>query len=301
MANDYFNLTTPLSEHTLARGKQINDIFTAVQAGFALLPAAGGFTNNLAGFYADDSVAANTILLTPSPILGSYVQGAMVRWKQKIANTGPCVMNISSLGNVSFVRNDGTALKNGDLPINSTPVAIFSGTVFFLISSSAIDVTAAAGYAAAASASATAAAASASAALAAQLATVGLVSAHAALTATHGVAGAIVGTSDAQALTNKTINASNNTLSNIPNAALTNNGVTIGGVTIALGGAGLAAVENKSSATIRGELTKANIDSARGMTVAGVISGTAANSGRISWGTGAPGALAEGEIYFRYP
>jgi len=37
-----------------------------------------------------------------------------------------------------------------------------------------------------------------------------------------------------------------------------------------------------------------------GKSMARVNSGTAANSGLISWGTGAPGALAEGEIYFQH-
>jgi ribosomal protein L24 len=43
----------------------------------------------------------------------------------------------------------------------------------------------------------------------------GYVSTHAALTSTHGVTGNIVGTSDGQTLTNKTINATNNTISNL--------------------------------------------------------------------------------------
>lgn len=62
----------------------------------------------------------------------------------------------------------------------------------------------------------------------------------------------------------------------------------------------LGNVENKSSATIRSELTQANLDSAAGSRTARVASGSAANSGRISWGTAAPGALAEGEIYLRH-
>ena len=38
----------------------------------------------------------------------------------------------------------------------------------------------------------------------------------------------------------------------------------------------------------------------RGETVARVASGTETNSGRISWGTAAPGTLDEGEIYLQY-
>ncbi len=63
---------------------------------------------------------------------------------------------------------------------------------------------------------------------------------------------------------------------------------------------GLGSVENKSSSTIRSELTRADVNAALGKTAARVASGTATNSGRISWGTAAPGALDEGEIYLRY-
>lgn len=59
-------------------------------------------------------------------------------------------------------------------------------------------------------------------------------------------------------------------------------------------------VENKTSATIRGELTKANVDAALAKTAARVTSGSASNSGLISWGTSAPGTLDEGQIYLRH-
>ena len=56
-----------------------------------------------------------------------------------------------------------------------------------------------------------------------------------ATTGIHGVTGNIVGTSDSQTLTNKTIDGGDNTLQNIPNAALDNDSVTINGATLALG------------------------------------------------------------------
>lgn len=54
-----------------------------------------------------------------------------------------------------------------------------------------------------------------------------------------------------------------------------------------------------------GQPTTVQINSSRvllyaGEAVARVDSGTAANSGKISWGTAAPGTLAEGEIYLRH-
>jgi len=65
----------------------------------------------------------------------------------------------------------------------------------------------------------------------------------------------LVGRSTTDTLTNKTINGSNNTLTNIPNSALTNNSVTINGTTVALGGSATISLADQYSLTIGNGLT----------------------------------------------
>ncbi len=61
------------------------------------------------------------------------------------------------------------------------------------------------------------------------------VSDHNVASGVHGVLGSVVGTSDSQTLTNKTIDASSNTLSNIANSSLTHSSVTINSNSVSLG------------------------------------------------------------------
>jgi len=82
--------------------------------------------------------------------------------------------------------------------------------------------------------------------------------------------------------------------------AIANGGTGASSAAAAKANLSLDNVENKSSATIRSELTQANMDTAAGSRVVRVASGSAAASGKISWGTAAPGTLAEGEIYLRH-
>lgn len=61
------------------------------------------------------------------------------------------------------------------------------------------------------------------------------IDAHDIASGVHGVSGNVVGTSDSQTLTNKTISGSNNTLSDIANASLVYDSITVNGYSTALG------------------------------------------------------------------
>jgi hypothetical protein len=73
---------------------------------------------------------------------------------------------------------------------------------------------------------------------------------------------------DIQTLTNKTISGSNNTLSNIGNASLTNSSVTVNGTSIALGASGTITAVNPNALTIGTGLSGTSYNGSAAVTVA---------------------------------
>ena len=70
-----------------------------------------------------------------------------------------------------------------------------------------------------------------------------------------------------QTLTNKTINAANNTLSNIGNSSLTNSSVTFNGQTVALGGSGTVTATTTNALTIGTGLTGTSFNGSGATTI----------------------------------
>jgi len=79
-------------------------------------------------------------------------------------------------------------------------------------------------------------------------------------TGTISIDGTVVTLTGSQTLTNKVISGSNNTLSNIANASLTNSSVTYNGVTVALGGSGTISTVNPYALTAGTGLTGGSYD-----------------------------------------
>jgi hypothetical protein len=101
---------------------------------------------------------------------------------------------------------------------------------------------------------------------------------HASDTSTHGV-GEIVGTTESQTLTNKTINASNNTLSNIANSSLTNSAITVNGYSTDLGSSVTLDTDDVSEGATNEYFTQAR---ARGSFSAGTAINYNSTSGEIA-------------------
>ena len=86
MSNDYFDFLTPLVEHTLAKGEDINALFRAVQQGFEKIPAAAQLAGGTAGYgTTTGSSSAYTLLL--DPVLPALVAGVRVRMKMHATST----------------------------------------------------------------------------------------------------------------------------------------------------------------------------------------------------------------------
>lgn len=78
----------------------------------------------------------------------------------------------------------------------------------------------------------------------------------------------LVGKATTDTLTNKTISGSSNTLTNIPNSALSNNSVTFNGATVALGGSATIKASTTNALTISTGLTGTSFDGSTAVTIA---------------------------------
>jgi len=206
-AKDYTDLL--LGDNTIdgSGGNTVTDrIATAVADLVDAAPAALDTLNELAAALGDavDAQGLATAIGNKLPLAGGTMTGAIAMGTNKITGLGTPTANTDA-ATKAYVDDQTT-----------TDVA--EGTNLYFTNQRALDATASAYDAAGAAGD-----------VASDLTD------HENATSAHGVTGSVVGTSDQQTLTNKTIDASSNTLSNIANSSLTNDSITVNGYETALG------------------------------------------------------------------
>ena len=160
MTNGFYNHSTPLTKHTIARAEAVNAEFDALAVGFDRLPTETEMKRGTT-VYAQDTGTANAVIVQMPHTLDSYTTGMEVVFKKiASASTGAATINIDGVGVKSILRYDGSALSSGDLPAGAVVCLRYDGTAFRIIGPAQGIADAAAVSAAAAAASALAAGAS---------------------------------------------------------------------------------------------------------------------------------------------
>jgi hypothetical protein len=91
-------------------------------------------SNNQAGtdWYCRSTTGTDdyTCALSPTLSVGAFVRGMTVNLDADFANSGTSTLNIDTLGPVSILKRDGSALDNGDIPANRGVSLYYNGTSF---------------------------------------------------------------------------------------------------------------------------------------------------------------------------
>lgn len=134
MSNDYFdNATqTPLTPATIARAGAVETKFTAVTTGLDKLPTEARLKQGTTNYCGASGGSANAYTMTLPYAPASYADGLEVVFKANHTNTGAATGNVNSLGAVSIVRRDGTALSANDLVANKIYRVRYNSTSGYL-------------------------------------------------------------------------------------------------------------------------------------------------------------------------
>ncbi|MGJ7611163.1 MULTISPECIES: gp53-like domain-containing protein [unclassified Variovorax] len=79
--------------------------------------------------YATDTGAANAAVLTYAPAVTALVDGMVLWFKAKAANTGATTLNVNGLGATPVVGGAQTALQGGEIVANGRCQVIYSATL----------------------------------------------------------------------------------------------------------------------------------------------------------------------------
>jgi hypothetical protein len=118
MANKFYNYSGAFLPGILARAEAESDEFNAIQVGFSELDIQG----------VDSGVVnAYVITTTSGQPSGAYADGQIIEFKPLVANSGPCTVNINSIGVSSLTDSNGAALVGGALGLGWTRIMYNAG------------------------------------------------------------------------------------------------------------------------------------------------------------------------------
>lgn len=173
MSNSYFNhVVNRVPPGSLARADQINNIADEIAAGFDLVPDVTGVADGSFNF-AVAGGTANALTVAMPTTQETLNDGLTIRFRATAENTGAVTLDVDSIGPIAVVTPAGATLTAGALKLGAVYEVTYSSALAKFVLTSQSNVV------------------------------------EQALT---GLTGTIVGTTDAQTLTNKTIDAGSNTI-----------------------------------------------------------------------------------------
>lgn len=173
MSNSYFNhVVNRVPPGSLARADQINNIADEIAAGFDLVPDVTGVADGSFNF-AVAGGTANALTVAMPTTQETLNDGLTIRFRATAENTGAVTLDVDSIGPIAVVTPAGATLTAGALKLGAVYEVTYSSALAKFVLTSQSNVV------------------------------------EQALT---GLTGTIVGTTDAQTLTNKTIDVGSNTI-----------------------------------------------------------------------------------------
>ena len=128
MSNTYYVFSPAFIPGQKVRSDEVNSQYSAIETGFDLMPTDNTAISRGTTFLGVDSGTANAIVITLTDIRTSYQDGDQISWKATNTNTGAATIDIDSVGAVTLVGADGTALGAGDVTDGLYYTAIYDST-----------------------------------------------------------------------------------------------------------------------------------------------------------------------------
>lgn len=84
-------------------------------------------------WYAADAGSNDTYAISLPEAPSAYADGLTVRFKANTANTGPCTLNVNTLGAIAIKKFGGRDLQTGDIYAGDIVQVVYLGGVFYMI------------------------------------------------------------------------------------------------------------------------------------------------------------------------